>query len=191
MGFSDKSLAYEPREGKTGRPRKLVVNGKQQCSICREWKDLLQDFGRNKIMSSGRESRCKKCNTARGQAWRQSSVRQGLACVFRAHKITKGFRRSPRRAELVEKSCVTMATLMVLWARQRGLCAVTGLPLTYVKGSGAGAPTNVSLDRIDSALGYVDGNVRLVCKVVNYMKNVLTDKEMVEWAKAIVNGPVA
>ena len=45
----------------------------------------------------------------------------------------------------------------------RGLCEMTGRPL--VVGSGPFAPT---LDRINPAKGYVRGNVRVICRLMNF-----------------------
>ncbi len=85
---------------------------------------------------------------------------------------------------------VTKAILYEMWDARGGLCAVTNCPMTYDKMNG-GLTSNVSLDRIDNRGGYTVGNMRLVCRAVNYAKNAMSDKEMVEWAKAIANGPIA
>lgn len=42
-----------------------------------------------------------------------------------------------------------------------------------------------SLDRINNNLGYIEGNVRWVCKELNYMKYTMTDEEFLEWIKVI------
>ncbi len=77
MGFNNPSITYQ-RVHKTGRPRKAIVDGKQQCSKCLEWKDLETEFGRNSIMASGRETRCKPCNTKRGQEQRAASIENAM-----------------------------------------------------------------------------------------------------------------
>jgi len=187
MGYSDFSLSYEPRNGRAGRPCKAIVDGKQQCSTCKEWKALAA-FGPNKITASGLESRCKPCNTNRNQVARMASPRAALDCLCRTHKQRFGTRSSPRRLEMTRNSSVTVDVLVDLWDRQGGRCAVTGRPMTYLKGNRTGLSTNVSLDRIDNSLGYDLGNIRLVCKAVNYMKNVMTDAEMLEWCRAIIHG---
>jgi hypothetical protein len=80
--------------------------------------------------------------------------------------------------------------LRQLWDRQDGKCAVTGIPMTHIQGAGVRIYTNVSIDRIDSDFGYVPDNVRLVCKAVNFMKHSMTDRELVQWAALILNGPI-
>lgn len=64
--------------------------------------------------------------------------------------------------------------------------------MTYSAGNGR-VNTNISIDRIDSAIGYVRGNVQFVCDVVNRMKQDLKESEMFVWCKKILektNGKV-
>lgn len=59
----------------------------------------------------------------------------------------------------------------ILFARQKGFCALTALPMDLAKEDGAfRRPWAPSLDRIDNDKGYVEDNVRLVCVVANYAK---------------------
>jgi len=43
-----------------------------------------------------------------------------------------------------------------------------------------------SLDRIDSTGGYTEGNVQWVHRTVNFMKQSLSDAELVQWCRRIV-----
>lgn len=87
--------------------------------------------------------------------------------------------------------------LMTLWEKQRGRCALTGIPMTWLAsrrediGNGYGLGRNVSVDRIDSARGYVKGNLRLICSQLNYMRGSLEDPDFVLWCELVVrhNGP--
>jgi hypothetical protein len=74
-----------------------------------------------------------------------------------------------------------------LWVSQKGRCAVSGVQMTHKVAVGLFHPTNGSVDRINNALGYIEGNVRLVCRIVNIMKHTLTDSELKKWCKAIIN----
>lgn len=53
-------------------------------------------------------------------------------------------------------------------------CAYTGIPLTLHK---QGSPTNsdLTIERIDSSVGYLKGNVIAVCSAANSVKGVLED----------------
>ena len=43
-----------------------------------------------------------------------------------------------------------------------------------------GTPLTASLDRIDSSLGYLKGNVQFTILCINYMKNNLTHTQMLQ-----------
>ena len=87
--------------------------------------------------------------------------------------------------------------LMKLWEKQRGRCALTGLPMTWQIATredianGYGLGRNVSVDRIDNARGYVKGNIRLICSQLNYMRGSLSDNDFILWCELVVrhNGP--
>lgn len=68
-----------------------------------------------------------------------------------------------------------------LWRSQNGKCAITGLVLRP-EASGMFHP---SLDRIDSSLGYVEGNVHIVLLAINYMKNSYSLEETKELISAM------
>lgn len=63
--------------------------------------------------------------------------------------------------------------------------------MTHLQGHGLRMLTNVTIDRIDSDKGYTRDNIRLVCKAANWMKNQMTDNELLQWAALIINGPLA
>lgn len=83
--------------------------------------------------------------------------------------------------------------LMGLWSVQRGLCAVTGRPMTWGRAlrediSREGFGTAVGIDRIDNGVGYVRGNIQLVCSQVNFMRSGLSEDAFLEWCEAVVRG---
>jgi hypothetical protein len=79
---------------------------------------------------------------------------------------------------------VSIDDLVQIWTDQGGLCALSGLRMTW--GRGKIEPTSISLDRIDCDLAYEKGNVRLVCHHVNAFRGRMSDAEMLAMAKAIV-----
>lgn len=69
-----------------------------------------------------------------------------------------------------------------LYLKQNRKCNLTGVSIEF--------STNIrdergkqtcSLDRIDSSKGYVEGNVQWVHKIINIMKNSLTQEDFIEW----------
>ena len=86
-----------------------------------------------------------------------------------------------------KKGCevISLDALEMLWAAQKGCCAVTGWPMTMELGKGR-IHTNCSLDRIDSSIGYEVGNVQLVCRMVNIAKHELSVSDFLNLCKAVV-----
>ncbi len=98
--------------------------------------------------------------------------------LFLEHLVTK---------ERREKYGLTWRDLNSLYEKQKGLCAITKLPMTFDRTNGK-KYTNISLDRIDSSLGYVADNMHLVCYIVNVMKFTLSLDELKEWCHNILKG---
>lgn len=83
-----------------------------------------------------------------------------------------------------QRKNLSLEFLTGLYKRQNGLCALSGVPMTWEVLNGK-VSTNLSLDRIDSSQGYTEDNVQLVCRIVNIMKNNLSVDEFVGWCKLI------
>lgn len=64
--------------------------------------------------------------------------------------------------------------LIDLWHRQKGLCAISNMPMAHEFKN----PCAVSIDRIDSELGYTLNNTQLVCQWVNFAKNSFQDDQI-------------
>jgi hypothetical protein len=79
---------------------------------------------------------------------------------------------------------ISIEDAWILFERQEGLCAITGVPLNF--GSKYTESQTASLDRIDSSIGYELSNVQWVHKLINRMKMDLTEHELLEWARKIV-----
>lgn len=79
---------------------------------------------------------------------------------------------------------VSLDYLWGIYQKQGGLCALTGVPIdlgTFKDDYGM-----ASLDRIDSTGGYTEGNVQWVHRTVNFMKQSLSDAELVQWCRRVV-----
>lgn len=77
--------------------------------------------------------------------------------------------RTKRNAELRGLSHnVSIEFLWGLFESQKGLCALTSLPISF--GRFCNDENTASLDRIDSLVGYEEGNVQWLHKDVNLMK---------------------
>lgn len=67
--------------------------------------------------------------------------------------------------------------LLDLWKSQEGCCAISSYPMQTTMNS----LFAVSVDRIDSSLGYTKNNIQLVCQGINFAKNHYTNEEMIEF----------
>ena len=85
------------------------------------------------------------------------------------------------------KSTLSLDYLEGLYESQNGLCAITSREMTYTQGQGK-LHTNISIDRIDNDKGYEEGNIQLVCYIVNIMKSSQTEDELHDWCRAILEG---
>ncbi len=82
---------------------------------------------------------------------------------------------------------VSTEYLWELFCRQNGKCALTNISLELPESSwdvkhGVGT---ASLDRIDSSVGYIEGNVQWVHKEINMMKQDLTQTHFVEMCRLV------
>ena len=74
-----------------------------------------------------------------------------------------------------------------LYLSQNRLCALSGLPIAFATGRAAyqRGETTASLDRIDSDLGYIEGNVQWVHKDVNRSKNDLSQERYLQLCEMV------
>lgn len=75
--------------------------------------------------------------------------------------------------------------LWSLFLKQERSCALSGVPIEFgKKGRELGT---ASLDRIDSSIGYTEGNVQWVHKTVNQMKMDMSQEEFLDFCKKITD----
>lgn len=80
-----------------------------------------------------------------------------------------------------DKACryvvnISITYIVSLWYKQNGKCALSGIPMsTMFKTIDC-----VSIDRIDRTIGYIEGNIQLVCRWVNFGKNSFDDSDILK-----------
>lgn len=114
---------------------------------------------------------CKQCNGkniggVNSPHWKGGRFVPGYFVAKVQTKLSRGSR-------LIDYS-LTLDYLDSLWESQDGRCSYTGLPLAFGNNT---EECTASLDRIDSAGGYLEGNVQFVHKIINKMKWDLSDME--------------
>lgn len=76
-----------------------------------------------------------------------------------------------------------------IWNQQKGICPYTKIPLILpkYKKSTKNLTTRASLDRIDSSIGYIKGNVQFISTPINFMKNTMSHEDTVNFLNLIVS----
>lgn len=102
------------------------------------------------------------------------------------------FREILRRAKKRSKEKVkkvldlTLNDLKEQWELQKGLCPYSGVKLLLPGYNSRGNYVySASLDRINSDLGYIKGNIQFTSTCINFMKNNLTHEETLNVCKMI------
>lgn len=158
----------------------------KQCFKCKETKPLTS-FNLDRTKMLGVSSYCKLCASENMSKYRKN---RGNNITTYSHKHLDKTERAvlSRLKSLVGKARgrkwkveITFETLVTLWTSQTGLCAYSGLPLTHE----ANQSNTVSLDRIDSKIGYIEGNVQLVCAMVNRMKQEFAEADFLSMCRTI------
>lgn len=65
------------------------------------------------------------------------------------------------------------------------VCPFFGTPMKVARGQGIN-PYAPSVDRVDSSLGYIKGNIQVISKKANVMKSNATKEELIKFAKYIL-----
>lgn len=131
---------------------------------------------------NGLQSMCKDCqHTKQRKYYESGGVEAFIKKIYRHLKKNADNRQIP-----VE---IDAYYLITLYNKQNGQCALTGLTMSHESYASHNNRIknihNISPDRIDSSIGYVDGNVQLVCSIVNTMKWDLELKDFIHFCRLI------
>jgi hypothetical protein len=111
------------------------------------------------------------------------------------HKSWKGYEDIPldffttvkRNAEIRNiEFDITIEYLWEVFEKQNHKCSLSGRDLKFGRVTKDRKGKNVSIDRIDSTIGYVSGNIQWIDKQINIMKNNLNEKEFLSLCNEIV-----
>jgi hypothetical protein len=80
---------------------------------------------------------------------------------------------------------ITIEYLWDLFLQQNGKCALSGLDINFSQKRKDYKNRTVSVDRKDSSLGYIEGNVQWVHKLINIMKNKTSDIDFIQMCKYV------
>jgi len=75
--------------------------------------------------------------------------------------------------------------LLQILDNQKGLCALSGIPLTNTLLQGTRFPNNASIDRIEAGGTYAPHNVQLVCSALNGFRKDCTVDEFINYCTLV------
>jgi hypothetical protein len=79
---------------------------------------------------------------------------------------------------------LTIEYIWNMYEEQEGVCSLSGIPIGWAK---KGLTATASIDRIDNLEGYLVGNVQLVHKDINFMKQQYSQEYFINMCKAVAN----
>lgn len=153
------------------------------CHSCKEYKLEHEFFNRKggdeAKKRNGKTRKCKSCFLKINNHNRE----QHLSDVLGTLKVA--WYRVRKRTENL-----TFNDVVDIYNSQAGKCKLSGIKMEATRdkiGSQRRNMKAISIDRIDSKIGYIKENIQLVCCAVNQMKNELSTEELIFWCKAIAN----
>lgn len=143
-------------------------DGNLKCFLCGEYKSPDNFFANAKKQHrDGKDLRCKSCkNKSRVEREKYRYKQEPLRRLL-VERLAGAKGRAKKFAWPID---IALDDLEDLWERQKGICALSGVPMTFSMFEGR-VPTNVSLDQVNPAMGYTKDNIQLVCAAANQMKS--------------------
>lgn len=166
----------------------LLATGVQTCKCCGTQKSL-EKFYANGCFADGTKKYRTSCKTCVLQKAKQEQpktyrIKSSKRSASPKNFISAILNHAAQRKQHLGFD-IDLGYLLRVYDQQAGCCAISGVPMTHVAGSGR-VSTNISIDRIDSSVGYVRGNVQFVCDIVNRMKQDMSQSELYSWCKKIL-----
>ena len=166
--IGEKYKSYTVLEEPTNRNNQIVYLVKCECGI-EQYMTASQLTDKNKYF------KCKRCTDGK----LLNGFREGFLNKIKRNAIDRGKEFSDQ---------LTSLYLYSLLENQNFKCALSGrelLPDGILDKEQE--ELNLSLDRIDSDLGYIPGNVQWVTKNINCAKHTLTTQEFIELCYDVIN----
>lgn len=159
-------------------------DGKLLCHCCGRYLDET-NFSPNGGANPVRNNRRSQCNECTNQKQREHLINLDDTSKLKKCLYLRCLTAKNRAEKHGWQFNLTADYLLDLWNKQKGICALSGINMTYAI-KGGRIPTNLSLDRIDGNKGYIKGNVQLVCMACNQIKSDMSDADMYYFCKKII-----
>jgi hypothetical protein len=148
----------------------------KKCFRCKESKSYDLFFKHNQT-ADGYHSWCKSCCRVGNQKARVkiNSTIEGRAKVFLQNASKSAQKRG-------QEFTLTIQDVVDCWNNQAKICAYSGRLMSL----DAGRLDTVSIERINSSIGYTPENTILVCQAINRMKSDFTFDQFYEMCADVV-----
>lgn len=158
-----------------------TVSGIKICSKCKIDKEV-DEFNKDKSQIDGLQIYCKTCRRSSSKEW--ASTIDGFI-----KKILSDLKIYCKKKNIYND--LTNENIRELYNKQNGLCALTGLPLTFIaysneKNNEISEYFNISIDRIDSLDIFTINNIQLIGSMIKRMKGGMTNEKFIEYCKMIL-----
>lgn len=145
------------------------------CPKCEEELDQSK-FNADKSSQNGLQTYCRECKVGIAKIY-ESTFKGFLTILF---KDLKG--NAKKRGIPVD---ITKDDVISLYHKQEGKCRLTKIPMTHTKVDAT--YYNISVDRIDSSVGYTKKNIQIICNAANKMKGDLKIREFLDLADKVTS----
>ena len=123
-------------------------------------------------------SGCSKCYSKKTRGSNSTHWKGGKYVT--GYFVSKVKQRLERPSKTIEYS-LSIDFLDSLYEKQNKKCALSGLPVGFeTVATKTKEQCSISLDRIDSSKGYTEDNVQFVHKIINVMKQDLSQIDFIE-----------
>lgn len=167
------------------------------CRNCQEFFDYpLKEYKRQTTKRANRKNTDFYCSLSCARQWKnknetpspgrfdliskerhQEIITMGLNSLLQTEWKPSPFNYFSKRLRLGKVySDIDIEYLEKLWQEQEGKCAISKVPLHLKKWNQKNKPDTASLDRIDSKIGYIRGNVQFLAYSLNLAKNSFTNE---------------
>jgi len=172
---------YSNSYGKFGLPQRNEEN-LLLCYNCLEYKKDEEFWNhKNKHIPesrNGKNTTCGSCNKYKNNLLRDEKKETLDGILKNRLNIAKY---SSKKRNIYFDNELDIKYLKNIYDEQDGKCALSGEILEFGKWDNK----TLSIDRIDSNLGYSKGNIQLVCWIINHMKVNLEQNEFINWCNKI------
>jgi len=135
-------------------------------------------FFKHHLTVDGYHSWCKDCCT---EANKKSRAKLNSTIEGRASVFLQNAKKSAQKRQ--QEFALTVADIVNFWNSQANICAYSGRVMTLE----AGNLHTVSIERIDSSIGYTPQNTILVCQAINRMKSDFGFEDFYDLCRDVTN----